>query len=190
MVSLFLSLFLFFSRLRNGETSSFDRALSISSSYSPSSASSPSSTLTVASRHLGSGHKYNVRPLTRPSSCPPASVYNYVWYCNIGAARFGWWAVFILRAEMLLLYHSSSADIPETERRRVLRQVGGTVANAQDRFVSVYLHGEKKYMINPAEIIVNFSAPITSFIVPTKDQQQQFSWLHWERNSCKFIREI
>lgn len=60
-------------------------------------------------------HKYDIGFLTRPLNRPPASVYNYVWYCNMGAARFGWWAVFILRAEMLLLYHSSSADIPEME---------------------------------------------------------------------------
>lgn len=53
---------------------------------------------------------------TKSSSHPFASVYNYVWYCNIGAAKFGWWAVFILRAEILLLYHSSSADIPEIQR--------------------------------------------------------------------------
>jgi len=58
-------------------------------------------------------YKYAIEFLTRSSSRLLASVYNYVWYCNIGAARFGWWAVFILRAEMLLLYHSSSADIPK-----------------------------------------------------------------------------
>lgn len=60
-------------------------------------------------------HKYDIRFLTRSLNRLPASVYNYVWYCNMGAARFGWWAVFILRAEMLLLYHSSSADIPGTK---------------------------------------------------------------------------
>lgn len=37
----------------------------------------------------------------------------YVWYCNIGAERFGWCDEFILKADKLLLYHSSSADIPE-----------------------------------------------------------------------------
>lgn len=67
-------------------------------------------------------HRYVIGFLTRPSSCPLASVYNYVWYCNIGAARFGWWAVFILRAEMLLLYHSSSADIPKTGKDGIFRQ--------------------------------------------------------------------
>jgi len=62
-------------------------------------------------------HRYAIGFLTRSSSRPLASVYNYVWYCNIGAARFGWWAVFILKAEILLLYHSSSADIPEMGKK-------------------------------------------------------------------------
>lgn len=37
----------------------------------------------------------------------------YDWYCNMGAVdRLGWCELFIRRAERLLLYHSSSADIP------------------------------------------------------------------------------
>lgn len=44
------------------------------------------------------------------------SYINYVWYCSIGADRFGWCELFIRRADRLLLYHSSSADIPAKEK--------------------------------------------------------------------------
>lgn len=40
------------------------------------------------------------------------SIFNYVWYCSIGADKFGWCELFIRRADKLLLYHSSSADMP------------------------------------------------------------------------------
>lgn len=53
---------------------------------------------------------------------PDLSVYSaflilfYVWYCNIGAAKFAWWLEFIRNADRLLLYHSSSADIPKKKK--------------------------------------------------------------------------